>query len=187
MPYKPHEILLDYLDAPANTDHVWPVLDLACGTGRSGLKLANRDIPVVFADRSAAALTEVKQHLSRAKLPGRVWQVDLEQAGINPFDSQLFSAIVCFRYLHRPLFPDLLNAVEPGGLVIYETFTNGNRRYGRPNNPDYLLEPGELKRWFQNWEILHYYEGTQHKPDRVIAQIVARKPSVSQQAHSAML
>ena len=176
MPYKPHEVLLDYLDAPVNTGCVWPVLDLACGTGRSGLKLAGRGIGVVFADRSTTALEEVEQHLSKAKLTGRVWQVDLEQAGINPFDGQLYSAIVCFRYLHRPLFPDLLNAVEPGGLVIYETFTAGNRRFGRPNNPDFLLEPGELKTCFQNWEILHYYEGIQHSPDRAIAQIVARKP-----------
>jgi len=176
MPYKPHEILLDYLDAPANTDRVWPMLDLACGTGRNGLKLARRGIPVVFADRSSTALAEIEQQLSKSKLPGRVWLVDLEQANINPFDGQFFSAVVCFRYLHRPLFPHLLNAVEPGGLVIYETFTTGNRRFGRPNNPDFLLEPGELKTWFQNWEIIHCYEGIQHSPDRAIAQIVARKP-----------
>jgi len=176
MPYKSHEKILEYLVIPVNTNRVLPVLDLACGTGRSGLKLAKRDIPVIFADRSATALAEVEQRLSKAKLPGRIWLVDLEQTDINPFDGQFFSAIICFRYLHRPLFPDLLNAVEPGGLVIYETFTTGNRRFGRPNNPDFLLEPGELKTWFQNWEILHYYEGVQHKPDRVIAQIVARKP-----------
>ena len=175
MPYKPHENLLEYLDIPSNTDRVCPVLDLACCTGRSGLELAGRDIPVVFADRSAAALAEVEQHLSKGKLPGRVWLVDLEQTDVNPFDGQFFSAIICFRYLHRPLLPDLLNAVEPGGLVIYETFTTGNRRFGRPNNPDFLLEPGELKTWFQNWEILHYYEGIQHSPDREIAQIVTRK------------
>ena len=176
-PYKPHESLLEYLDIPVNTDRVCPVLDLACGTGRSGLKLADRNVPVIFADRSTAALAEIEQYLLREKLPGRVWQVDLEQADINPFDGQLFSAVVCFRYLHRPLFPDLLSAVEPGGLAIYETFTTGNRRFGRPNNPDFLLEPGELKTWFQNWEILHYYEGIQHSPDRAIAQIVARKPN----------
>lgn len=176
MPYKPHETLLDYLDAPVNIGCVRPVLDLACGTGRSGLKLAGRGIPVVFADRSSAALAEIEHHLSKGKLPGRIWLVDLEQADINPFDGQFFSAVVCFRYLHRPLFPGLINAVKPGGLVIYETFTTGNRRFGRPNNQDFLLEPGELKMLFQNWEILHYYEGIQHSPDRAIAQIVARKP-----------
>ncbi len=172
MNYKPHEALLDYLD----TERKLPILDLACGTGRSGLILARRNIPVVFADRSDTALNVISQHLEAEKLPGKIWQTDLEQAGINPFAGQLFSAVVCFRYLHRPLFPYLMAAVEVGGLVIYETFTTENSRFGRPNNPDFLLRAGELKTVFQNWDVLHYYEGIQRNPDRAIAQIVARYP-----------
>jgi tellurite methyltransferase len=179
MPYKSHELLLEYLDSPPNPDEARPVLDLACGTGRSGLLLAQRDIPVVFADRSTMALDGIKQHLSENRLPGRPWQVDLEQEGVNPFVGEVFSAAVCFRYLHRPLFPYLLKAVEPDGLVIYETFTVDNRRFGRPGNPDFLLKPGELKTCFQGWDVIHYYEGIQQNPDRAIAQIVARKPSVA--------
>lgn len=174
MPYKSHETLLDYLDSAMNTTS--PVLDLACGKGRSGLSLAHRKIPVLFADRSSTALDGIRRQLSDEKLPGRVWQIDLEQAGINPFSGLCFSAVICFRYLHRPLFPGLMRAVQPGGLVIYETFTTENRRFGRPDNPDFLLKPGELKMQFQNWEVLHYYEGAQANPDRAIAQIVARKP-----------
>ena len=176
MPYKSQEQLLEYLDTPAKPDEARPVLDLACGTGRTGLKLARRGIPVIFADRSDIALDDIRQHISENRLPARTWQVDLEQAGVNPFADQVFSAIICFRYLHRPLFPDLLKAVEPGGLIIYETFTNVNHRFGRPTNPDFLLKPNELKTWFHNWEVLHYYEGIQHDPDRAIAQIVARNP-----------
>jgi tellurite methyltransferase len=177
MPYKSHELLLEYLDLPSNPVESRPVLDLACGAGRSGLLLAQRDIPVVFADRSATALDGIKQHLSENRLPGRTWQVNLELAGINPFLGQVFSAVVCFRYLHRPLFPCLLKAVKPDGLVIYETFTVDNLRFGRPGNPDFLLKPGELKTCFQGWDVIHYYEGIQQNPDRAIAQIVARKPS----------
>ena len=176
MPYKSHQILLEYLDSPTKPDRNKPVLDLACGTGRSGLKLAQRGIPVIFADRSNSVLEGIRNLLSEYRLPARTWRVDLEQAGINPFAGQFFSAIICFRYLHRPLFPYLLKAVEPGGLVIYETFTTVNQRFGRPNNPDFLLKPNELKTWFDNWELLHYYEGIQHDPDRAIAQIVARNP-----------
>jgi tellurite methyltransferase len=177
MPYKSHELLLEYLDLPSNPVESRPVLDLACGAGRSGLLLAQRDIPVVFADRSATALDGIKQHLSENRLPGRTWQVNLELAGINPFLGQVFSAVVCFRYLHRPLFPCLLKAVKPDGLVIYETFTVDNLRFGRPGNPDFLLKPGELKTCFQGWAVIHYYEGIEQNPDRAIAQIVARKPS----------
>ena len=70
MPYKTHEILLEYLDSPSNPGEATPVLDLACGAGRSGLMLAQRDIPVVFADRSTTALDSIRQHLSDNKLPG---------------------------------------------------------------------------------------------------------------------
>ena len=181
MPYKSQEHLLEYLDTPSNPDEARPVLDLACGTGHSGLKLAQRGIPVIFADRSDMALDGIRQHIAENRLPARTWQVDLEQAGVNPFADRVFSAIICFRYLHRPLFPDLLKAVEPGGLIIHETFTIINRRFGRPNNPDFLLIPNELKTWLRNWELLHYYEGVQHSPDRAIAQIVARNPGDSSQ------
>ncbi len=173
MLYKSHEALLGYLGSA--TKLAYPVLDLACGTGRNGLSLARRKIPVLFADRSSNALEGIRQQLSDYSLPGHIWQVDLEQADINPFADQTFSAAICFRYLHRPLFPHLLNAVEPDGLIIYETFTTENRCFGRPNNPDFLLKAGELKSLFPDWEIIHYYEGIQHQPDRAIAQIVARK------------
>ena len=176
MPYKTHETLLAYLDSQPQATPARPVLDLACGTGRSGLILADRNIPVVFADRSATALESINQILSDNDLPGHTWQIDLEQAEVNPLGNRVFSAIVCFRYLHRPLFPYLMEAVEPGGLVIYETFTSDNRQFGRPNNPDFLLRPGELKELLNGWQSLHYYEGIQTNPDRAIAQIIARKP-----------
>ena len=157
-----------------------PVLDLACGTGRSGLiPCSKRLFPWSLQTGRASALQSVKpDHFLDRKLPGHTWQVDLEQAGINPLERQVFSAVVCFRYLHRPLFPFLMQAVEPGGMIVYETFTTGNRQFGRPSNPDFLLRPGELRELFQNWQILHSYEGIQHGPDRAIAQIAARKPAI---------
>ena len=174
---KPQGLLLDHLDFLTGLDRSLPVLDLACGTGRNGLVLAQQGIPVVFADRSSTALEVVKQHLVRDNLPGRIWQVDLESPGTNPLSGQNFSAIIVFRYLHRPLFPALLNVVIPGGLVVYETFTIDNSRFGRPDNPDFLLLPGELKTLFKDWEIIFHFEGIRHDPDRAVAQIVVRKPS----------
>ncbi len=170
------ELLLDHLDLLTSLDRSLPVLDLACGTGRNGLVLAQQGIPVVFADRSDAALETVKQRLTHDELPGHIWQVDLELPDTNPLSGQYFNGIIVFRYLHRPLFPALLNAVTPGGLVVYETFTIENRRFGRPENPDFLLLPGELKSLFKNWEIIFDDESILHQPDRAVARIVARKP-----------
>ena len=81
---KPHKLLLDQLELLSNLDRSLPVLDLACGTGQNGLVLAERGVPVVFADRSATALEVVKQRLEKDNLPGRIWQVDLEPSGTNP-------------------------------------------------------------------------------------------------------
>jgi len=176
MPKKASQLLLDHLDLLLDAKLSLPVLDLACGTGRNGLVLAHHGIPVVFADKSITALEAVKRHLSGNALPGQIWQVDLEQTGSNPLADREFSAIIGFNYLHRPIFSALKDSVEPGGLVIYETFTVENRRFGRPSNPKFLLRHGELKSIFQNWEIIFYFEGIQPEPARGIAQIVARRP-----------
>jgi SAM-dependent methyltransferase len=176
---NPHDLLKNHLHFLTALNRSLPVLDLACGTGRDGLMLAKHGIPVVFADKSASALEAVEQQLVKLKLPGRTWQVDLEKPGISPIVGQAFSAVIGFSYLHRPLFPALLAAVIPGGMVVYETFTTINHRHGGPTNPDFLLLPGELEAIFKDWEIIFYFEGDLQNPNRSVAQLVARKPQQS--------
>jgi len=173
---KASRLLKDNLSLLTGLDHALPVLDLACGTGQNGLLLATQGIQVVFADSSATALQAVEEQISGNGLGGQTWQIDLEQPGINPLQAKSFSAIICFRYLHRPLFPALRNAIAAGGLVIYETFTTENRQFGRPDNPDFLLQPGELKTIFSGWDVIYSFEGVLQNPERAMAQIIARKP-----------
>lgn len=86
-------------------------------------------------DRDAASLRAI---------PGiNIRAADLE-AGPWPYGDQRFAGIVVTNYLHRPLFPLLVEALAPGGVLIYETFMLGNECYGRPSNPDFLLQPNEL-------------------------------------------
>jgi hypothetical protein len=66
------------------------------------------------------------------------------ESGTWPYEDQRFAGIAVVNYLWRPLFPRLLAALVPEGVLIYETFAEGNERYGRPSNPDFLLRPGEL-------------------------------------------
>jgi tellurite methyltransferase len=155
-----------------------PVLDLACGSGRNGIYLVKQGQPVVFADRRQAVLDDIAQELEGNELAS-YWAVDLEQPECNPLAKNSFAAILAFRYLHRPLFASLKASVQPGGLVVYETFTTSQPRFGRPSNPDFLLRPGELEDTFSNWNILHSFEGVTRSEtggrDQAIAQIVARK------------
>jgi hypothetical protein len=68
---------------------------------------------------------------------------DLE-SGPWPFGRRRFDAVVCCNYLHRPRLDLLIALVAPGGLLLYETFAQGNERYGRPSRPAFLLRRGEL-------------------------------------------
>lgn len=114
------------------------VLDVACGGGRHARWLAARGHPVEAIDRDPVALAEL------AAIPGITARHSDIEAEPWPYSGQTFAGIVVVNYLHRPLFPHLLGALAPGGVLIYETFAAGNERYGRPANPDFLLRPGEL-------------------------------------------
>jgi len=114
------------------------VLDLAAGRGRHALFFAARGAQVVAVDRDAAVLA------TAGDSPGIATRVaDLER-GDWPFSGERFGAIVVVHYLHRALFPHLLAALSPDGVLLYEAFATGNAAYGKPSNPDFLLEQGEL-------------------------------------------
>lgn len=114
------------------------VLDVASGRGRHARWLAARGYAVDAVDRDAAAVA------SLAGVKGvQALCADIE-SGPWPYPSAAYSGVVVTHYLHRPLFPQLMAALANAGVLIYETFALGNERYGRPSNPDFLLQPGEL-------------------------------------------
>jgi SAM-dependent methyltransferase len=112
------------------------VLDLACGSGRHSRYLARQGFEVCAVDRDPGLFSAPPKGV---ELIG----ADLE-AGPWPFAGRRFDAIVVTNYLHRPILPLLVAALEPGGVLVYETFSLGNERFGKPSNPDFLLAPGEL-------------------------------------------
>jgi SAM-dependent methyltransferase len=115
------------------------VLDVASGSGRHARWLAGQGHPVTALDRDAAALA------SLAGVPGvATLECDLEGAPWPLAADARFAAIVVTNYLHRPLMPRLIDALAPGGVLIYETFAQGNETVGKPSNPAFLLAPGEL-------------------------------------------
>lgn len=114
------------------------VLDVACGHGRHARLFAASGHPVDAVDRNADALALLAGVSNVTAL-----QADIE-AGAWPYAAGVFAGVVVTNYLHRALFPHLLDALAPGGVLIYETFALGNELYGRPSNPDFLLKPGEL-------------------------------------------
>lgn len=166
-----------------------PIIDLACGRGRNGLALLAGGVDVVFADKNVDSLESIQRHLQSAQFIDQApegvgtasfWSVDLEVPESSPLLGRSFGGAVVFRYLHRSLFEHLRNAIVPGGVVIYETFTVDQPQYGRPTNPDFLLRHGELSSVFAGWDSLFNAEGVEASGEgdsqRAIASIVARKP-----------
>lgn len=116
-------------------------------------------------DRDAAALSTL------AGVFGvRTLQADLE-VGNWPYPAQHFDGIVVCRYLHRPLLPLLAEGLTPGGVLIYETFMVGHARFGKPSNPDFLLQPNELLRVYAPLlHVLAFEQGEEYFPKPAVMQ-----------------
>ena len=174
---QPAQLLRDHLHLFTDNPLHGPILDLACGDGHNGIFLATHHLPVICCDTSHAALDRARKSAAEHEVTVTVWQVDLEQEGVNPLPDDSYGGVLCFHYLHRPLIPCIKKALKQGGILIYETFTIDQPTFGKPHNPAFLLRPKELFEWFDQWEVLHYFEGIKEDPRRAVAHIVCRKAS----------
>ena len=150
------------------------VLDLACGNGRHTRHLAALGHSVVAVDRDPDAL-------ALAAGPDiTTSNIDLEEAGAAwPFGPARFAGIVVTNYLHRPLTAAMIASLAPDGVLIYETFADGNAQFGKPSNPDFLLQPGELLDWAREHglRVVAYEDGVVDAPKTAMVQrICAVKP-----------
>jgi SAM-dependent methyltransferase len=115
------------------------VLDVASGRGRHARWFASRGHAVLALDRDAGALASMQGVSGIETLTA-----DLEDGSPWPLSAEQFGAVVVTNYLHRPLFAHLIDALAPGGVLVYETFAVGQASIGKPSNPAFLLRPGEL-------------------------------------------
>jgi tellurite methyltransferase len=175
----PSPLVVAHLDALRAGAAVGPVVDLACGRGRNALAIAAHGITVLGVDRSAEFLVELCAAGRARALPVRAVRADLESAPALPLAEGRCGALVVCRYLHRPLAPALEALLAPGGWLLYETFTIHQRELGYgPENPDFLLKPGELPALFPGLEVALHWEGTSDEPrPAAVARLAARKPA----------
>ena len=147
------------------------VLDVACGSGRHMRRLAELGHRPMGVDRDAASLAQ-------AAAWGPVLQADLEGAPW-PLPGRQFDAVLVTHYLWRPLWPALLGALRPGGWLIYETFSQGHARIGRPSRAEFLLQSGELLAACAALRVVAFEDGFLDEPARFVQRIVARQPDAA--------
>jgi tellurite methyltransferase len=151
-------------------------LDLACGTGRHAIFLAERGWQVTAVDASHVGIELARQEAG-ARAVEVDWRViDLERDAFR-IEAESYDLICVFYYLQRDLFPQIRAGVEEGGLVIAAIHMVDESPDIKEMNPAFLLQPGELRAQFQGWELLHDREGasTEGGHRRRTAEIVARK------------
>lgn len=172
---KPHG-----LGAPSDWVQRWAhlirpqgtVLDVACGHGRHMQWLQGQGHRVTGVDRSVDAI-------AAASAFGETVLADIENGPwplMNGPQPRLFDAVVVTHYLWRPLLPVIRQSLASGGVLIYETFAQGNETVGKPSRPDFLLQPGELLKVFDGLRVVAFEDGFLAQPERFVQRIAAIQP-----------
>ncbi len=118
------------------------VLDLACGAGRHLRAALAGGHRIVAIDRDVSGLADLSGD-PRVEILSH----DLEGPGgvdLPLAADRRFAGVVVTNYLFRPLFPVIRSRLADDGVLIYETFSLGQERHGKPSNPQFLLAPNEL-------------------------------------------
>jgi SAM-dependent methyltransferase len=133
-------------------------LDIACGVGRHAIFLAKHGWKVTAVDSSRVGIEILQQRAGEAGVMVDARVADLERSEFH-IEPAGFDLICVFYYLQRDLFPAIRAGVKPGGFVVAAIHLNDGREDAKPSNPAFLLDPGELKQLFADWEITYYREG----------------------------
>jgi SAM-dependent methyltransferase len=143
------------------------VLDIACGGGRHLRLFAEARHPVTGIDRDLGGVADLAGQAGVDLV-----QADLEDGSPWPLPPERrFDAVIVTNYLHRPLLPVLADLLNPGGVLIYETFARGNERFGRPSSPAFLPDPGELLEVARRGlQVVAFEQGEIEMPKKAVVQ-----------------
>ncbi len=160
------------------------VLDLACGRGRHARWFAERGHPVLALDRNPAALEALADLRDRSRVETVLADVENDAWPLTRDDAPWqFDAVIVTNYLWRPLLATIVRSLAPAGVLIYETFADGNASVGKPARADFLLQTGELLSACARLRIVAFEDGFAEQPDRFVQRIVAvRAPAPASDA-----
>jgi tellurite methyltransferase len=149
-------------------------LDVACGTGRHAVFLAQRGWTVTAVDYSRVAIDILRRRVSADRLDIDARVADLEKPEFL-VSANTYDLIVICNYLQWELFPQVKNGTRAGGTVIVIVAMVDDDPNLKPMNPAFLVVPGDLRRTFADWRIVHYREGKPAPGRRAVAELIACK------------
>ncbi len=151
---KPSDWIVNQLELIISNNKINNILDLACGFGRHSIYLNKIVQNIVSIDKNQEKLSGLSKYENITAIC-----FDLEKDDLWPINCK-FDIILVVNYLYRKNFYKILDLVKLNGFVIYDTFAQGNERYGRPKNPEFLLKKNELKLLFgRKFDIVKYFHG----------------------------
>jgi tellurite methyltransferase len=170
---EPDELLLKTYAEFLSLSPAGLALDVAGGAGRNALFLLRQGWRVRLVDISEVGLQLAREKATAAGLSANLTTELMDLNTVSNLGISQFDLITVFFFLRRELFPALADALKPGGLLIYKTYTTAQHEFGSgPGDRRYLLEPDELRGAIPALHVLHYRESTQGKST---AELVARK------------
>jgi len=178
---EPSPFFLENARALAEAARLGPVLDLACGRGRHSIAAAEAGSQVIAIDRNREFLTELQGVARSRRLPIHGLRADIENPAEIPLKPRSCGTILVFRFLYRPLAPEIEAALIPGGLLLYETFTLEQLEFASgPRNTAHLLAADELRNLFPGLRVASYREDIvgDDRPT-ALAHLAAYKPTAA--------
>jgi tellurite methyltransferase len=149
--YEPHPFLRGHLALLPRGR----VLELAMGEGHNAIFLARQGFAVTGVDISDVA---VERSVRLSQAAGITIDAQCMDLRTTTLPADAYDVVVCFYFLQRDLFPQIVSTLKIGGMVIYETYTSEQAQYGHSTNPAYLLQPNELLEAFRALRIRVYRE-----------------------------
>ncbi|MGI9648826.1 MAG: class I SAM-dependent methyltransferase [Acidimicrobiia bacterium] len=137
-------------------------LDVACGTGRNALRLAEAGLQVDAVDISEVAVGRARTEADRRGLELN-WHVsNIDEFEIPP---AAYQSITVIRYRNRALWPRLIDGLAPDGWVLVEHHIKSWREVSGPQNPEFRLDPQELLEEFAGLRVVYYGESIEPADD----------------------
>mgnify|MGYP006157249861 FL=1 len=171
-----------------NNTHLLPKtgtgLDLACGLGQNSIFLTKHGLSMHGWDYSAAGIEQMARHCSIQKVEVNQRCIDLTT---TPWPSQTFDLICVTAFLDRTLCPQIVSHLNPGGILVYQTFNQvtdiEGQNLNKPRRQRFLLGTGELLELFAELEPLLYHDEQEFAqldhPLAGKALLIARKTAVT--------